>query len=87
MVALWCLPADFAPSARQVASLGGIQNGFGNIASILSPIFLGILQSITGSFALPLIIAGMVAVAGAACFAFLLPKVQPLEIKAQAILL
>jgi ACS family D-galactonate transporter-like MFS transporter len=87
MVALWCLPADFAPSARQVASLGGIQNGFGNIASILSPVFLGILQSITGSFALPLIIAGIVAVAGAACFAFLLPKVQPLEIKAKASLL
>lgn len=77
---VWALPADFAPTPGHVGSLGGIQNTAANVAGIASPILIGVLTGLVGSFVLPLLIAGGVAVTGAAVYAFALPKVRPLRL-------
>ncbi len=77
---VWCLPADVAPTAAHVGSLGGIQNAAANLAGVVSPILIGVLTGFTSSFEVPLLIAGAVAIAGALNFAFLLPRLRPLEV-------
>jgi len=77
---VWSLPADVAPSHRQVASIGGIQNFASNLAGIGSPLLLGVLKGITGTFVLPLIITGGVAVVGAISYCFLVGPIAPLPV-------
>jgi ACS family glucarate transporter-like MFS transporter len=76
---VWCLPGDVAPANHHVGSIGGIQNAAANLAGIISPILMGVITGITSSFELPLIIAGCVALIGAANYAFLLPRLKPLS--------
>ncbi|QUH03678.1 MFS transporter [Saccharopolyspora erythraea] len=78
---VWALPADFAPTPGQVGSLAGIQNTAANIAGIISPILIGVLTGMTSSFVLPLLIAGGVALTGAAVYAFVLPPVRRLGVR------
>jgi len=78
---VWSLPADVAPSQSQVASIGGIQNFASNLAGVGSPLFLGVLKGITGSFVLPLIITGAVAILGAISYAFIVGRVEPLPFR------
>lgn len=78
IVVIWCLPADVAPTST-VASLGSTQNFFSNIGSALSPIVIGAVYAATGSFAIPLLLAGAVAIAGALVFGLLLKRVEPLD--------
>ena len=75
---VWSLPADVAPSHRQVASIGGIQNFASNLAGIGSPLLLGVLKGITGSFVLPLIITGAVGIVGALTYCFVVGPIAPL---------
>ncbi len=75
---VWSLPADVAPTNAHVGSLGGIQNAAANVAGIVSPILMGVITGITSSFAIPLLIAGAVALLGAANYAFFLPRLKPL---------
>jgi len=77
IVTIWCLPADVV-DASTVATLGGTQNFFANIGSALSPIIIGALYGATGSFEVPLLLTGIVVVAGALCFGFLIKKVEPI---------
>ncbi|WP_326772865.1 MFS transporter [Streptomyces sp. NBC_01445] len=77
---VWSLPGDVAPTPGHVGSIAGIQNTAGNIAGIVSPLLLGVLMGTNGSFTVPLMTAGCVALIGAATYAFLLPKVQPLRL-------
>lgn len=77
MVSVWCLPADVAPR-HQVATLAGTQNFAANIASAASPIVIGFLAGTTGSFVVPLVATGCVALLGAMCFGLLIRKVEPL---------
>jgi len=65
----------------QVASIGGIQNFASNLAGVGSPLFLGVLKGITGSFVLPLIITGAVAILGAISYAFIVGRVEPLPFR------
>jgi len=74
---VWSLPADVAPSHRQVASIGGIQNFASNLAGIGSPLLLGVLKGITGSFVLPLIITGAVGIVGALTYCFVVVLSRP----------
>jgi len=78
IVTIWCLPADVV-DASTVASLGATQNFFANIGSALSPIIIGVIYGITGSFQLPLVLTGAVVVAGALCFGLVIKKVSPLK--------
>jgi MFS transporter, ACS family, D-galactonate transporter len=75
---VWSLPADVAPSHRHVASIGGIQNFASNLAGIGSPLLLGELKGITGSFVLPLILTGAVAVVGALSYGVIVGRIAPL---------
>ncbi|MEU6132298.1 MFS transporter [Saccharopolyspora sp. NPDC047091] len=75
---VWCLPADVAPTAAHVGSLGGIQNAAANCAGIVSPILIGVITGVTSSFEVPLLIAGGVAVLGAVNYAFFMPRLRPL---------
>jgi ACS family glucarate transporter-like MFS transporter len=76
---VWSLPADVAPTHRHVASIGGIQNFASNIAGIVSPLLLGVLKGITGSFVLPLVITGAVAILGAISYGVIVGRVAPLS--------
>ncbi|MGP4016384.1 MFS transporter [Saccharopolyspora sp. 5N708] len=77
---IWALPSDIAPSSRHVASIGGLQNFASNFAGILTPLLVGFLVDTTGSFVLPLIIIGAIALAGAANYLFLIREVEPLRV-------
>ena len=77
IVTIWCLPADVVDSST-VATLGCTQNFFSNIGSALSPIIIGALYGATGTFEVPLLLTGVVVVAGALCFGFLIKKVEPI---------
>src|SRR5580704_6708710 len=59
------LPIDLA-SRASVGTLSSIQNFFGNIGAILAPVVTGYLVSSTGSFAIALVVAGGMALFGAA---------------------
>ncbi|MDO4259479.1 MAG: MFS transporter [Actinomycetaceae bacterium] len=78
IVTIWCLPGDFVPTST-VGILGGTQNFFSNIGSALSPIVVGYLLAATGTFQMPLIVAGAVCVLGALVFGILLPEVKQID--------
>ena len=79
--ALWALPSDVAPNRANVATIGGIQNMAANLAGIISPILIGVIMQFTHSFVIPLVLAGIVGVAGAFIYGLWLPKVQPMVLQ------
>ncbi|WP_312042705.1 MFS transporter [Erwinia sp.] len=79
---IWTLPADVAPSAGYVGTLGGIQNFAGNLAGIVTASFTGLMLTLShGSFVVPLLVAGGICLFGALNFMFIMGKVEPLAIK------
>ncbi|MCP5411377.1 MAG: MFS transporter [Alphaproteobacteria bacterium] len=75
----WTVVSEIAPSPAHVASIGGIQNFAGNLAGILITTFTGVVLTITsGSFLIPLAVAGAMCVLGALSYLFVLGKVEPL---------
>lgn len=78
---LACLPADVAPRAGQVSSLAGIQNFASNIAGFSGSFITGLLVSVSGSYVVPLIVSGAIAVVGALCFGVVIRRVEPLGIR------
>ncbi|WP_064745265.1 MFS transporter [Pseudonocardia acaciae] len=76
---LWALPADVAPAPGNVASLAGIQGFASNAAGLASPIVIGVLLDATGgSYAVPLAVAGAVAIAGALVYGLVIGQIVPL---------
>ncbi|WP_406689004.1 MFS transporter [Saccharopolyspora sp. ID03-671] len=77
--ALLSLPADVAPTPRNVASLTGVQNFGSQLGGIIGPIVIGFLLG-TGQFAYvwPLVFAGAMCVLGAFFYAFVV-QVKPLN--------
>jgi ACS family D-galactonate transporter-like MFS transporter len=59
-----------------VASLTSIQNFFGNIGGLLAPILTGSLVSITGSFAISLVVAGGMALFGAISYVVIMGNLE-----------
>lgn len=77
---IWSLPADVAPTPRQVASIGGIQNFASNLAGIVITTFTGVMVSITkGSFTIPLVVAGGFCFLGAFSYLVIVGKIEPLR--------
>ncbi|GAB2962917.1 MFS transporter [Amycolatopsis acidiphila] len=74
---VWALPADIAPSARNVGALASLQNFGSQIGGILSPIVVGALVGASGGYVLPLLVIGGVTVVGAAIYGLMI-KVEPL---------
>jgi MFS transporter, ACS family, D-galactonate transporter len=77
---IWSLPGDVAPTPAHVASLGGIQNFAANIAGIVTSTFTGVMLTITsGSFVVPLTVAGAFCLLGAAVYMFVIKEIAPLQ--------
>ncbi|MGQ4513140.1 MFS transporter [Streptomyces sp. DW26H14] len=73
---LGTFPSEFAPTARHIGSLAGIQNSAGNVAGFLGPVVTGALVAGTGSFVPPLVITGALAVVGAVNYIAFLPAIR-----------
>ncbi|MGD0105665.1 MAG: MFS transporter [Rhodopila sp.] len=83
---IWSLPGDVAPTPGHVASIGGIQNFASNLAGIVTTTFTGVMLTITsGSFIVPLTVAGGFCVLGAAVYLFMVGEIQPLPLLARDI--
>src|SRR6058998_2871690 len=63
-------PIDLAPRPM-VGALTGIQNFFGNIGGLLAPIVTGYIVNATGSFSASFVVAGGMALFGAASYVFI----------------
>jgi ACS family D-galactonate transporter-like MFS transporter len=77
---IWSLPADVAPTRGHVASIGGIQNFASNTAGILITYVVGKLVAKTGSFVVPLLVAGCFGLLGAFSYLFIVPEIAPLKV-------
>jgi hypothetical protein len=78
------LPGDVAPTPGHVASIGGIQNFASNLAGIVTTTFTGVMLTITsGSFIVPLTVAGAFCVLGAAIYLFMVGEIAPLPLLAR----
>ena len=76
---IWSLPGDVAPTPAHVASIGGIQNFASNLAGIVTTTFTGVMLTITsGSFVVPLTVAGGFCLVGAAVYLFMVGEIAPL---------
>ena len=76
---IWSLPGDVAPTPAHVASIGGIQNFASNLAGIVTTTFTGVMLTITsGSFVVPLTVAGGFCLLGAAIYLFMVGEIAPL---------
>jgi len=76
---IWSLPGDVAPTPAHVASIGGIQNFASNLAGIVTTTFTGVMLTITsGSFIVPLTVAGGFCVLGAVVYLFMVGEIAPL---------
>lgn len=77
--AIWSLPVDVSPGQTYTASISGLMNAFGNLGGgVIAPIVTGILLAATGSFVVPLVVAGIVAIVGAGAFIFGVGPIRPL---------
>ena len=54
-----------------VGALTGLQNFFGNIGGLLAPIVTGYIVNATGSFSASFVVAGGMALFGAASYVFI----------------
>lgn len=78
---IWAYPSDIAPTARHVASIGGIQNFASNIAGIISPFVFGALLDVyDGNYTAGFAVASVVAVLGAATYAFIVGPAERLPL-------
>jgi MFS transporter, ACS family, D-galactonate transporter len=75
----WSIIPDIAPK-RLMGLTGGIFNFTTNIAGIVTPIIVGVLVGITGSFVWGLAFIGAVAVLGAASYIFILGDIKRIEL-------
>jgi D-galactonate transporter len=77
---VWTVVSEIAPTPGHVASIGGINNFAGNLAGIMITTFTGVMLALTsGSFLIPLAVAGGGCVVGALSYLFLVDKIEPLE--------
>ena len=74
----WAVISEVAP-AGQLGLIGGLFNASGNLAGIVTPLVIGGIVQITGSFVGALYFVGLVALVGAAAWIFVVGPIQPLE--------
>jgi MFS transporter, ACS family, D-galactonate transporter len=81
---VWALPADIAPSRRNIGSIGGIQNCASNLAGVCISVFVGAMVTRTGGFVVPLTVAGCASLLGAFAYLVIVPDIAPLVPKTPA---
>ncbi|EKE06480.1 MAG: hypothetical protein ACD_18C00347G0005 [uncultured bacterium] len=74
---IWAIPGDLSRTKNMVGTIGGIQNTFSNMAGIIAPIMTGFLLDRTGSFVVPIILSGVIAILGAISYWFIVGKLEP----------
>ncbi|MGH8219172.1 MAG: hypothetical protein ACREUT_11515 [Steroidobacteraceae bacterium] len=74
----WAVIPEIAPPG-QLGLIGGIFNTSGNLAGIVTPLVIGGILQISGSFVGALYFVGLVALAGAAAWVFVVGPIRPLE--------
>jgi nitrate/nitrite transporter NarK len=70
--------AQTLAGARAAGKWMGIQNAIGNLAGIVAPVVTGVLVDWTGRYSLGFLLAGLVAIAGAASWFLLVRRVEPI---------
>jgi ACS family glucarate transporter-like MFS transporter len=76
----WAVVSDTSP--KQIAGLsGGLFNTFGNIASITTPIIIGYIIAVTGSFRWALVYVGANALVAVFSYLFIVGKIQRIELR------
>lgn len=77
---IWSLPADLAPTQGYVASLAGLMNFTGTLGGLVVSGAMGALLELTGgSYVLPMLTLGGVAILGALNYLLVIRRVAPLE--------
>lgn len=79
----WAVMSDVAPK-EMVGLSGGMMNAFGNTAGIVTPIVIGYILAITGSFNLALTYVGIHAVGAILCYTLVVGKIERFQLKAAA---
>ncbi|WP_301860826.1 MFS transporter, partial [uncultured Megasphaera sp.] len=75
---VWSTVGDIAP-ADSVGLAGGVFNFVGNMAGIITPIVIGIIVQMTGSFVGAMIFIGCVAAVGVLSFVFIVGDIHRIE--------
>ncbi len=75
----WAMLAEIAPR-ELVGVAGGVFSFFGNLAGILTPMLIGFIVALSGSYAGAIIYIGAVAVIGAVSYIFIVGKVKRIEL-------
>lgn len=79
----WAVVADTAP--KPIAGLcGGMFNAFGNTAGITTPIIIGLILQLTGSFESALVFVAANALVAMFCYLVVVGKIERLELKPAA---
>lgn len=76
---LWALPADVAPAAGYVATIGGITNFAANLAGAATAGLTGVMLTVSGgSFFGPLALASLTCLVASLIYGVLMPTIRPL---------
>ncbi|WP_413738425.1 MFS transporter [Sodalis sp. RH21] len=75
----WAVVADTAPK-KIIGTTGGIFNSIGNLSGIITPVVIGYVLSITGSFQAALIFVGSHGIIAVLSYWFIVGKIQRLEL-------
>lgn len=79
----WCILSDTSPK-EVLGVAGGLFNFFGNIASIATPLVVGLILAKTGSFNLAILYVGMMGIIGAISYLFIVGPLKRLEMPQEA---
>jgi ACS family glucarate transporter-like MFS transporter len=75
----WAVMSDVAP--REAIGLsGGLFNTFGNLAGAITPIVIGYLLALTGSFKAALVYVSVHAALAVACYLFVVGEIKRVEL-------
>ncbi|MCP3712845.1 MFS transporter [Paraburkholderia sp. CNPSo 3274] len=75
----WTLVSDIAP-AGMLGLTGGIFNLAANLAGIITPLVVGLIVGVTGSFVWALVFIGVIALIGAASYIFIVGDIKRIEL-------
>ena len=78
---IWSTVGDIAP-AKSVGLAGGVFNFMGNMAGIITPIVIGIIVDMTGTFVGTMVFVSAIAAIGVCSLLFLVGDIHRIESKA-----
>src|SRR5205807_6202743 len=79
---LWSIPGILAPPGS-TGRLASIVNLGGQISALSAPVITGYLSGRTGSFGSAFAVAGVLLLVGLGSYAFLLGRIEPIQVSAE----